>query len=132
YGDSYGSTSDLPFYEHYYAGGFNSVRGFKDSTLGPRSTPSDGSNPGTLVDPDQDPRPFGGNVLVQGGVELLFPMPFVKDQRSLRTALFWDVGNVFDTNCGSRNDCSGIDAGELASSVGVGLTWITALGPLSF
>ncbi|PAU52760.1 outer membrane protein assembly factor BamA [Pseudomonas sp. PIC25] len=137
YGDSFGSTSELPFYEHYYAGGFNSVRGFKDSSLGPRSTPSDGSNPGTLKDPDQDPLPFGGNVLVQGGVELLFPMPFVKDQRSLRTALFWDVGNVFDTNCSSaqksRNEpgCD-IDYSNLASSVGVGLTWITALGPLSF
>ncbi|MBS7663458.1 outer membrane protein assembly factor BamA [Pseudomonas lalucatii] len=133
YGESYGSTSELPFYEHYYAGGFNSVRGFEDSSLGPRSTPSKGTNPGTQLDPDQDPLPFGGNVLVQGGVELLFPMPFVKDQRSLRTALFWDVGNVFDTNCGStQTSCHGIDAGELASSVGVGLTWITALGPLSF
>ncbi|NQD94257.1 BamA/TamA family outer membrane protein, partial [Pseudomonas sp. CrR25] len=133
YGDSYGSTAELPFYEHYYAGGFNSVRGFEDNSLGPRSTPSRGTNPGTAFDPDQDPLPFGGNVLVQGGVELLFPMPFVKDQRSLRTALFWDVGNVFDTSCGSgQADCSDIDAGELASSVGVGLTWITALGPLSF
>ncbi|MGH8354695.1 MAG: outer membrane protein assembly factor BamA [Pseudomonas sp.] len=132
YGDSYGSTSGLPFYENYFAGGFGSVRGFKDNSLGPRSTPSDGSNPGTLADPDQDALPFGGNVLAQGGVELLFPMPFVKDQRSLRTAVFWDVGNVFDTNCGSRTNCSGIDAGELASSVGVGLTWITAMGPLSF
>ncbi len=133
YGESYGSTTELPFYENYYAGGFGSVRGFKDNTLGPRSTPSKGTNPGTLVDPDDDPLPFGGNVLVQGGVELLFPMPFVKDQRSLRTALFWDVGNVFDTSCGStQTNCSGIDAGELASSVGVGLTWITALGPLSF
>ncbi|MES2817860.1 MAG: outer membrane protein assembly factor BamA [Pseudomonadota bacterium] len=136
YGDSYGSTTDMPFYEHYYAGGFNSVRGFKDSSLGPRSTPSRGEaitgNEDTLRDPDQDPLPFGGNVLVQGGVELLFPMPFVKDQRSLRTALFWDVGNVFDTECGTRKECTGIDAGELASSVGLGLTWITALGPLSF
>ncbi|QLC74176.1 outer membrane protein assembly factor BamA [Pseudomonas sp. LPB0260] len=133
YGDSYGSTARLPFYENYYAGGFNSVRGFDDNSLGPRSTPSKGTNPGTQFDPDQDPLPFGGNVLVQGGVELLFPMPFVKDQRSLRTALFWDVGNVFDTNCGStQTSCQGIDAGELASSVGVGLTWITALGPLSF
>ena len=133
YGDSYGSTTDLPFYEHYYAGGFNSVRGFKDSSLGPRSTPSKGNNPGTLRDPDQDPLPFGGNVLIQGGAELLFPMPFVKDQRSLRTALFWDVGNVFDTNCGStQKDCNNIDPGQLASSVGVGLTWITALAPLSF
>jgi outer membrane protein insertion porin family len=138
YGDGYGSTSGLPFYENYYAGGFNSVRGFKDSTLGPRSTPSSGKN-GTLKDPDQDPLPFGGNVLVQGGVEVMFPLPFIKDQRSLRTSLFWDVGNVFDSNCNSsRTDsgekvkCSNVDLSGLASSVGVGVTWITALGPLSF
>ena len=136
YGGAFGSTSKLPFYENYYAGGFNSVRGFKDSSLGPRSTPSTGTNPGTLADPDQDPLPFGGNVLIQGGAELLFPMPFVKDQRSLRTALFWDVGNVFDTDCSAgqkrRGDSCDIDFGNLASSVGVGVTWITALGPLSF
>jgi len=126
YGDAYGSTERLPFYEHYYAGGFNSVRGFEDSSLGPRSTP----NPN---DPDKDPLPFGGNVLVQGGVEVLFPMPFVKDQRSLRTSLFWDVGNTFNTNCPSvSNDCTNVDFGDMASSVGVGLTWITAMGPLSF
>ncbi len=135
YGGAFGSTSKLPFYENYYAGGFNSVRGFKDSSLGPRSTPSTGQN-GTARDPDQDPLPFGGNVLIQGGAELLFPMPFVKDQRSLRTALFWDVGNVFDTDCSAgqkrRGDSCDIDFGNLASSVGVGVTWITALGPLSF
>ncbi len=137
YSESYGSTSKLPFYEHYYAGGFNSVRGFKDSSLGPRSTPSTGDRAGTERDYDQKPLPFGGNVLIQGGVELLFPMPFVKDQRSLRTVLFWDVGNVFDTHCSSaqkgRNESGcGVKYDNLASSVGVGLTWITALGPLSF
>ncbi|WP_234709758.1 BamA/TamA family outer membrane protein, partial [Pseudomonas amygdali] len=140
YGDGYGSTSGLPFYENYYAGGFNSVRGFKDSTLGPRSTPSNGSKPGTLADPDQDPLPFGGNALVQGGVEVMFPLPFVKDQRSLRTSVFWDVGNVFDTNCdssrktasGKNVECNNIDLSGMASSVGIGVTWITALGPLSF
>ncbi|MEQ9725343.1 outer membrane protein assembly factor BamA [Pseudomonas sp. WHRI 8822A] len=140
YGGAFGSTQKLPFYENYYAGGFNSVRGFEDSSLGPRSTPSRGEavtgNAGTAADPDQDPLPFGGNVLIQGGAELLFPMPFVKDQRSLRTALFWDVGNVFDTDCSSgqkqRGDSCDIDFGNLASSVGVGVTWITALGPLSF
>ncbi|OLU30339.1 outer membrane protein assembly factor BamA [Pseudomonas sp. PA27(2017)] len=136
YGGAFGSTDKLPFYENYYAGGFNSVRGFEDSSLGPRSTPSTGTNPGTLADPDQDPLPFGGNVLIQGGAELLFPLPFVKDQRSLRTALFWDVGNVFDTDCSAgqkrRGDSCDIDFGNLASSVGVGVTWITALGPLSF
>ncbi|MBU6956401.1 outer membrane protein assembly factor BamA [Pseudomonas sp. CVAP len=141
YGDGYGSTNGLPFYENYYAGGFNSVRGFKDSTLGPRSTPSRGINPGTAVDPDQDPLPFGGNVLIQGGVEVLFPLPFVKDQRSLRTSVFWDVGNVFDSSCtqstnadGSKSKtlCNDISLANMASSVGVGVTWVTALGPLSF
>ncbi|NTZ23713.1 outer membrane protein assembly factor BamA [Pseudomonas putida] len=137
YGDGYGSTSGLPFYENYFAGGFNSVRGFKDSSLGPRSTPSrgegnPGGKPGTIADPDQDPLPFGGNVLVQGGVELLFPLPFVKDQRSLRTSVFWDVGNVFDTNCGNKPDCEKVGFSGMASSVGLGVTWITALGPLSF
>ncbi|PTQ71552.1 outer membrane protein assembly factor BamA [Pseudomonas sp. GV071] len=142
YGDGYGSTSGLPFYENYYAGGFNSVRGFEDSSLGPRSTPSyvagGGQDKyGRYTDPDQDPLPFGGNVLIQGGAEYLFPLPFVKDQRSLRTSLFWDVGNVFDTNCSSTQKNRGdsgcdLDLNSLASSVGVGVTWITALGPLSF
>ena len=139
YGDGYGSTDGLPFYENYYAGGFNSVRGFKDSTLGPRSTPSRGKRPGTLEDPDQDPLAFGGNVQITGGAEVLFPLPFVKDQRSLRTSLFVDVGNVFDTNCndttteaGEKVRCNDIDIANLAVSAGLGVTWITALGPLSF
>jgi outer membrane protein insertion porin family len=142
FGDGYGGTSGLPFYENYYAGGFNSVRGFEDSSLGPRSTPSfvpgGGQDKyGRYTDPDQDPLPFGGNVLIQGGAEYLFPLPFVKDQRSLRTSLFWDVGNVFDTNCSSTQKNRGdsgceLDLSSLASSVGVGVTWITALGPLSF
>ncbi|MNE52236.1 Outer membrane protein assembly factor BamA precursor [compost metagenome] len=61
-------------------------------------------------------------------------MPFVKDQSQLRTVLFWDVGNVFDSECplSTTQGCDGVKMSELASSVGVGLTWITALGPLSF
>ena len=150
YGDGYGSTDGLPFYENYYAGGFGSIRGFRDNSLGPRSTPSraypnlpydapanvNACNPNTGVctDPDQDPLPFGGNVMVQGGAELLFPLPFVKDQSSLRTSLFWDVGNVFQTNCDGyeAGECADIGISDMASSVGVGLTWITGFGPLSF
>ncbi|WP_248805823.1 outer membrane protein assembly factor BamA [Pseudomonas sp. MWU13-2100] len=145
YGDGYGSTNGLPFYENYYAGGFNSVRGFKDSTLGPRGTPSRGvdvtGNVGTVADTSTSALPFGGNVLIQGGAELLFPLPFVKDQRSLRTSLFWDVGNVFDSKCEqvrntngtlSQTQCNDISFSNMASSVGVGVTWVTALGPLSF
>lgn len=135
YGDGYGSSDGLPFYENYYAGGFNSVRGFKDSTLGPRSTPA-------TNDPDQDSLAFGGNVMITGGAEILFPMPFVKDQKSLRTSLFADVGNVFDSKCQystvskeypvRTKDCGSIDFSNVAASVGLGVTWITALGPLSF
>ncbi len=129
YGDGFGSTSKLPFYEHYYAGGFSSVRGFKDNTLGTRSTPT--------ADDTNGPQPFGGNVLITGGGEVIFPMPFVKDQRSLRTSLFLDAGNVFDTSCSSgqksRNDDScGVDITNMAASLGVGVTWISGFGPLGF
>ncbi|MDH1007192.1 outer membrane protein assembly factor BamA [Pseudomonas nicosulfuronedens] len=147
YGGAYGDTDRLPFYENYYAGGFNSVRGFKDSSLGPRSTPSkarvspgqpgypDGPDAdGRYTDPDQDPEAFGGNILITGGAELLFPLPFVKDQRQLRTVLFYDIGNVFDTDCpiSTTQGCDGVKFQDMAMSAGVGLTWITALGPLSF
>lgn len=79
------------------------------------------------------PDPFGGNVLVEGSVELLFPLPFVKDQRSLRSAFFVDAGNVFNTRCGSSQlNCNDVDLGELRYSVGFGITWITGFGPLTF
>jgi hypothetical protein len=133
YAQSFGSTGEVPFYEHYYAGGIGSVRGFRDSSLGPRSTPAD-------VDPDKDQLPFGGNVRITGGAELIFPVPFVTDQRSLRTVLFLDAGNVFDTECtntvllnGRPNPgCGDVDLGEIRYSAGVGLSWLTALGPLGF
>ncbi|HYQ39408.1 MAG TPA: outer membrane protein assembly factor BamA [Pseudomonas sp.] len=130
YADSFGSTNKLPFYENYFAGGFSSVRGFRDNSMGPRSTP----NPN---DPSQTPQPFGGNVLVTGGAELLFPTPFVKDQRSLRTVLFWDAGSVFDTNCSAAQKQRGesgcnLSLSDMGSTVGIGMNWLTAMGPLSF
>ncbi|MGN5518789.1 outer membrane protein assembly factor BamA [Halopseudomonas sp. Lyrl_26] len=128
----FGSTDMVPFYEHYFAGGIGSVRGFESSTLGPKSTPNEN-------DPDKDPLPFGGNVKVTGGLELIFPTPFVQDQRSLRTVLFLDAGNVFDTYCvqplgatAPRRDCPDVSVGELRYSAGIGLSWLTALGPLGF
>lgn len=129
----FGSTQEVPFYEHYYAGGIGSVRGFRDSTLGPKSTPSDN-------DPDRDELPFGGNIKVTGGAELIFPVPFIQDQSALRTVLFLDVGNVYDTYCTSNTlpsgddnpGCGEVDVADLRYSAGVGLSWITALGPLGF
>ena len=167
YGDGYGDTTELPFYEHFFAGGFGSVRGFESNTLGPRSTPAElydidqpvtaideNGNPtqiggpngqqfGYRVDPNSgkiivqtlrdDPDPFGGNVLVEGSAELLFPLPFIKDRSKLRSAFFVDAGNVFNTNC-SRNqiNCFDVDADELRYSVGVGVTWLSGFGPMTF
>jgi len=76
---------------------------------------------------------FGGNVLIQGGAEVLFPLPFIKDQRSIQTTLFLDAGNVFDTDCGkSQVNCYDVDIDHMNASVGLGLTWISGFGPMTF
>ncbi|MFD1216223.1 outer membrane protein assembly factor BamA [Microbulbifer celer] len=79
------------------------------------------------------PDPFGGNILVEGSAEVIFPIPFVKDQRSMQSAFFVDAGNVFDTNCGiSQLNCYDVDLDHINVSAGIGLTWITGFGPLTF
>jgi outer membrane protein insertion porin family len=127
YGDSYGSTTRLPFFKNFYSGGFGSVRGFKKNTLGPRDVP---------VDPrfGDDSDPFGGNVVVEGTAELMFPLPFIKDQRSIQAVMFVDAGNVFDTDCGNTDEdlCLEPDLGDLRYSVGFGGTWISSFGPITF
>ncbi len=119
YGDGYGTEDALPFFEHYYSGGFGSVRGWEQSTLGPRSTP----HPDDIGDPD----PFGGNILMEGSAELIFPIPFVEDTRSMRASFYFDAGNVFDTSRGYDPELS-----EVRMSVGVSFSWLTAIGPLAF
>ncbi|WP_444914366.1 outer membrane protein assembly factor BamA [Microbulbifer sp. ANSA003] len=80
-----------------------------------------------------DADPFGGNILVEGSAEVIFPLPFVKDQRSLQTAFFVDAGNVFDTSCSDTQiNCYDVDFGKMNVSAGIGLTWITGFGPLTF
>jgi len=76
---------------------------------------------------------FGGNVIIEGGAEILFPLPFIKDQRSVQTTAFLDAGNVFDTHCGDRQrNCYGISGDQIKASVGLGLTWISSFGPMQF
>lgn len=124
YGDGYGDDEKLPFFEHYYAGGFGSVRGYEDRSLGPRERQSPADQFG-------DPNAIGGNLLVEGNIEFIFPVPFVKDKRSIRTLFFIDGGNVFDTE---RDDEGNVDfdTDEFRYAYGVGLSWITGIGPLTF
>jgi len=60
---------------------------------------SDGTLLNNQVQNDDDP--FGGDVLIEGSAELLFPLPFIKDQSQLRTGFFLDAGNVYETDCSS-------------------------------
>lgn len=127
YGDAYGDTETFPFYKHYFAGGFGSVRGYERSSLGPRETPSPRDRFA------REPDPIGGNVLVTGTAEILFPLPFIEDQRQLKSVFFLDAGNVFNTNCPKISTlCLGLDEGELRYTAGIAVTWITGFAPISF
>lgn len=126
YGDSFGGTETYPFYKNFYAGGFGSVRGYETNTLGPRST----SSP---ADPFNDPDPIGGNVSIGFNAEIIFPLPFIEDQRQMKSLFFIDGGNVFNTNCLEVSTvCRDIDDGELRYTAGFAMTWITGFAPLSF
>lgn len=127
YGDGYGDDNGLPFFENYYSGGIGSVRGFESRSLGPRSPALFYQN-SSVADPDPDP--IGGNLLTEASIELIFPTPFAPESRSIRTFLFVDAGNVFETR--QQDIMQDFDATELRSSVGIGLSWLTAIGPLSF
>ena len=131
YADTLGGNDPYPFYENFYAGGLGSVRGFTSNTLGQRTTPArEGGRDRTL----------GGNVSVEGSAEIIFPLPFIENQRALQTSLFLDGGNTFLTSCydvleedAGRQQCSsGVDLGDLRYSAGIGLSWLTPVGPLTF
>jgi outer membrane protein insertion porin family len=112
YANSYGKedTAVVPFYDKYYTGGYNSVRGFKDNSLGPRG--STGSA-------------IGGDVKTVGNAEVFFPTPFLEDTANFRMSVFYDVGNVFAT-------ADDFEISQLRSSVGIGATWLSPIGPLTF
>ncbi|EXA67532.1 outer membrane assembly complex, YaeT protein [Acinetobacter baumannii 348935] len=143
-----GYGNDLPFYKNFYAGGYGSVRGYENSTLGPKY-------PGVTYtesrQQDYGPEEVGGNALVQFGTELVLPVPFKGDwARQVRPVLFAEGAQVFDTQCDvprgnlyldpqntdvdAKQYCKdnfGFDAGNMRYSVGAGFTWITMIGPLS-
>lgn len=121
-GDGYSGTSKLPFFENFFAGGTSSIRGYRDNTLGPKSTifgDVDSDIPLTSREGD----PVGGSLKTVGSVELVFPTPFAKVGNTARIALFWDFGNVFST----YDDFEGR---EFRHSVGLALKWQAPVGPI--
>ncbi len=106
------TAEGLPFFENFYAGGAQSVRGFKDNTLGPR----DVALGSTYL------QPVGGAVKTVGSLELIFPT-LIKSSAA-RVSAFVDFGNVF-------RDANDFDAGQLRASTGVALLWRAPVGPIS-
>jgi outer membrane protein insertion porin family len=110
YGDGYGDTDELPFFQNFYAGGIRTVRGFKTNTLGPR---------------DSNDNPFGGSLKTVGTLQLVFPSPIKEQEDALRWGVFVDAGNVFGPG-------DGWDVGEIRASAGVDVKWLTPIGPVTF
>jgi outer membrane protein insertion porin family len=158
YLSTFGDTKETPFFQNFFAGGPRSLRGFESNTLGPRSTEapcyefnySEGTCP-NLIDSDGDEIPdkpyynpyanseynkrvsIGGNVKVEGSLQLIFRLPFIEDQRSMRSAFFFDFGNVFSDNCKEYQfNCYKPSIDDLRYSYGVGITFVTGFGPMSF
>ncbi|MFC0819440.1 outer membrane protein assembly factor BamA [Moraxella marmotae] len=146
-----GYGNDLPFYENFYAGGYGSVRGYDQSSLGPRSQAYDVARRsketlrGEVV---------GGNALATFGAELILPLPFKGDWvDQVRPVLFVEGGQVFDTTGLDKETINLAKYGDpnvetsqgsaalnypllkqdkaLRYSAGVGATWYTPIGPLS-
>jgi outer membrane protein insertion porin family len=121
-GEALGDTTALPPYKQFYGGGPKSVRGFKESYLGPR---------------DSFGRPYGGNMLVASQLELILPMPD-KFASQARASIFYDIGNVFNTGEVRFTDKLGApveykpDWNELRTSVGVAVEWLAPLGLFRF
>jgi len=126
YAEPLGKTTALPPYLNYFAGGPDSVRGFRESTLGPRDNIGIGN-------------PYGGNLRVVDRLELIFPVPD-KWKSAARISWFYDMGNVFQT--GNKVQFLGEDDitpinyhfnyDNLKRSTGIAVQWLAPLGLFRF
>ncbi|MDF2867845.1 MAG: bamA [Gammaproteobacteria bacterium] len=127
YGNGYASTDGLPFYQNYFAGGIGTpaaVRGYESNTLGPK---------------DSQGNPLGGNVMLAGSLGMILPSLISPD--TLRTSVFVDAGNVYNTKYDPLQD-QPIEAGQymgkskatgpIRLSTGIELEWHSPIGPLIF
>jgi len=104
---------DYPVFKNFYSGGLGSVRGFQQNSLQTDTTY-------TRYDGDYS---TGGSKKILLNTEFLMPFPGVGTDKTLRLYTFLDVGNIYTAD-------ESIDLGQLRSSTGVGLSWISPVGPL--
>jgi outer membrane protein insertion porin family len=109
-GDGY-SGQPLPFYKNFYAGGIGSVRGYETASLGPRDPITNDS--------------LGGTRKLVGNGELLFPLPGMGLDKSVRVGAFFDAGQVWGQG-------QQVSFNDLRYSAGLSVAWNSPLGPLKF
>ena len=115
FSQTYGKTSAVPFYEHYFAGGAQSVRGFRANSLGPKEGIFNNN--------------IGGTRKLIGVAEILAPNPFDLESKSVRVSFFLDSGGIY----GGGEGYKPINYLEKMSvSYGIGFTWIAPIGALKF
>lgn len=114
FGNSYKTDLPYPIIKNIYAGGIGTVRGYSQNSLGPTDPIT-----GTYL---------GGSKRVVGNIQFYLPFPGSQQDRTLRWFAFADGGQVFGTD-GFGNDTA-IDFGQMRYSAGIGLSWISPLGPL--
>jgi outer membrane protein insertion porin family len=109
YGDSYGDTVELPFFENFYAGGPRTVRGYEENTLGPV---------------DSLGRALGGDLKVVANAEVILPIPFFEDISSVRVTGFTDIGNIYGVN-------EEFAVADLRGSFGISGLWLSPFGVMT-
>jgi outer membrane protein insertion porin family len=110
--NGYGKTKTVPFFDNYYLGGIGSVRGFESGSMGPR---------------DSNDYALGGTRKAVLSTELLFPMPGLRDNKSVRLSLFADAGTLWD----DKNAASSASE-DFRYSIGAAMTWLSPVGPMKF
>ncbi len=109
-----------PVFKNYFAGGLGSVRGFQQGSLQTKNARDYYYNLN-----NNDTYPVGGSKKILLNTEFLAPFPGVGTDKTLRLYTFVDVGNVY-------LDREEVDLNQLRSSIGLGLSWISPVGPLRF
>ncbi|HSV58075.1 MAG TPA: outer membrane protein assembly factor BamA [Variovorax sp.] len=115
YGKAYGDKV-YPIFKNFYAGGLGSIRGFEQNSLGPRDSVTSAS--------------LGGTKKAILNAEINTPFPGAGNDRTLRMYGFFDVGNVFTDRQEGQNDAQWEAQKKLRASVGIGISWVSPLGPL--
>jgi outer membrane protein insertion porin family len=111
YAEGYGG-GDLPRFERYFMGGPTSLRGFTIKDLGPK---------------DSVGNPVGGSQSLLLNLEVQYPFT-----KSFRGFLFYDRGNIYGSGANTSTTSENFDLGEMRSSLGAGIRFISPFGPLGF